>query len=208
MKKTLNIIILVLLVLSIFVGCGKSDEPKDKGNTEATTKIDFEEVFACTSKQKFSGLTSEQQNAIVEAGKQAGVAVMFTDADLDVVFFTREADNYHATYTAGDWNCYFPKDAEWPDDEFTQQVPKIDYPLFSAYTRPENGFSAIVKDLTMDQAKEYTEKVKKAGFTADAVVEDTEFAFKYSARNKKGYLVEIKFYISSTRNTLYLDVTK
>ena len=86
-------------------------------------------------------------------------------------------------------------DTAWPENEFTQQVPKPQFETtFSAYGETE---FTVVCMATIDQLKDYVKELKKAGFKKNSNTTD-ENAFgmaryDYTASNKKGYAVEVKY---------------
>lgn len=84
-------------------------------------------------------------------------------------------------------------DSKWPDNEFTQQVPKPDFPVSSAMTMG-TIFTAVLQDVTADQLRAYAEQVKGAGFTIEPGGMDADGVFQYSAYNEAGYWVMIGSY--------------
>ena len=62
---------------------------------------------------------------------------------------------------------------EWPDNEFTKQVPKPGFDLGSS-NLDKNEFNTIFIDITMDEARKYGEQLKAAGFTENLDVYDTD----------------------------------
>ena len=97
------------------------------------------------------------------------------------------------------------KPAQWPDDEFTRQIPKPDFNLFLANTSG-NKFTAVFKGVTLEQIKAYTESVKAAGFTLAPELDEAA-TYKYKASNGNGYSIDLTRYTSDDQ-TVYLWITK
>jgi len=87
-----------------------------------------------------------------------------------------------------------PQDPNWPDNEFTRQLPKPDFEIASVTTR-EIDFSAVCAGVTVEQLREYAQKLQKAGFTEDIVVNDENLMdmdfYTFTAKNSRGYQAEI-----------------
>jgi len=83
--------------------------------------------------------------------------------------------------------------AEWPENEFTKQVPRPNFEV-GIGTLTEEGYTAIC-GASITDLKDYVESLKRAGFNKDADTTDTSaFGFtvySYSANNGKGYYVDI-----------------
>ena len=83
---------------------------------------------------------------------------------------------------------------DWPENEYTKQVPKPPFGLTAAGT-DEYGFSVAFIGVETDDLRDYVEKLKDKGFTKDVESEDTEMfgivMFTYAASNSKGYRVEV-----------------
>ena len=61
----------------------------------------------------------------------------------------------------------------WPDNEFTKQVPKPGFSLGMSYS-DDKEFNISFEDVTMDDVRKYSEKLKGAGFTENIDVYDTD----------------------------------
>jgi hypothetical protein len=83
---------------------------------------------------------------------------------------------------------------DWPDNEFTKLLPKPDFALNVAADSGD-AFTVAFVDATVDQLKEYVEKVKSAGFTVDAETEESEVMgmsiYNYTAQNAAGYSIMV-----------------
>ena len=80
---------------------------------------------------------------------------------------------------------------EWPDNEFTSQVPKPPFPLaFGGFQ--DGDFCASFEDVPYADALAYGEQIQAAGFNIDLTVYDQEEGERYSfgAENSAGYGVD------------------
>jgi hypothetical protein len=101
---------------------------------------------------------------------------------------------------------------EWPDNEFTQQIPKSDAPLFDVLGpsslmegMPENMNLMFRSDDAEMQCRDYIEQLQGAGFTlpgdgANAAVKDDpgnekgeDRGVSYKAYNDSGWLVQVSW---------------
>lgn len=73
----------------------------------------------------------------------------------------------------GDGSAGFNEAGNWPDNEFTKQVPNPGFGTGNIYS-DENELSTTFEDITMDEARKYGEKLKAAGFTENLDVYDTD----------------------------------
>ena len=83
---------------------------------------------------------------------------------------------------------------DWPDNEFTKQVPKPDFAISLA--GGEGGsFGITFIDASIEQIKAYVEQVKAAGFTINPQTEDMEAGgmviYSFTAQNADGYTVTV-----------------
>lgn len=89
-----------------------------------------------------------------------------------------------------------PFDENWPENEFTKLLPKPDLERYGP-NGDDSFFSVAFADATVEQIREYAEKVKEAGFTVDPEVIDGEIMgmtmFSYSASNGAGYTATVNF---------------
>ena len=83
---------------------------------------------------------------------------------------------------------------DWPDNEFTKQLPKPDFENIMVVT-DEESMTVVAMNSTVEEAREYAEKLKKAGFTEslDENERKVEGAVVYSftASNGKGYEISM-----------------
>lgn len=89
-----------------------------------------------------------------------------------------------------------PFDENWPENEFTKLLPKPDLERYGA-NGDDSFFTVAFAGATVEQIREYAEKVKEAGFTVDPEVIDGEMMgmtmFSYSASNGAGYTATVNF---------------
>jgi predicted small lipoprotein YifL len=81
---------------------------------------------------------------------------------------------------------------EWPDNDFTKQIqnPAWDS-LYKTSVIADMMFSANYKDISAEQAKEYAEELKDAGFDTDISVNESDVVYSFGAQNGDGYSVGI-----------------
>lgn len=90
--------------------------------------------------------------------------------------------------------------AEWPDNEYTKQVPTPDMKILHSNS-DDDGFTVAFNNASAEQIKAYASKLKEAGFTTDAEEEDKEVMgmaiYSYTASNSDGYSVSLTFAVGS-----------
>jgi len=83
---------------------------------------------------------------------------------------------------------------DWPENDFTKQIPKPDFGL-TVGDMTDSEFSVLFQGATIEQIKDYVEKVKATGFTVNASTEDENIMgiviYSYEAKNSAGYKVEV-----------------
>lgn len=233
MKKLLALLLSALLMLSL-AACGGGNESNDDplkredgtsnpasqtggDNTPGTSAdigdIDFGSILGGNGATDvvYGKQDEATKQAIIDEAKKDGVDVSFgsdgsmTVKDTDGTEIVQKPD--------GTWVV---KDGEggegqiggnWPDNEFTKLVPKPDFTLTAANT-DSNGFTVAFSGATMEQMRDYAEKVKAKGFTIDPESEEQEVMgmviFTYAASNADGYRIEIV----SAAGTSGITITK
>jgi len=81
----------------------------------------------------------------------------------------------------------------WPENEFTKQVPKPSFETSFGGITSENEFSVICV-ASIDQLKDYVKELQKKGFTKNADTTDMNMfgaIYNYTADNGKGYTVDV-----------------
>ena len=212
MKKFLALLLSLSMVLALSAcGTGKPIGDLLKGNTGVSGQqetenpggnageFDFGAILSGNGgSELYSGYSAEQKAALVEAAKADGMDVEF-GADGSTTF--KDKDGSEVVQKAdGTWTVKDPDGGEgqlggsWPDNEFTKLVPKPDFALGAA-AGDSQEFSVVFMNATIKQMRGYTDKVKAAGFTVGAEVEDQELmgmvVYTYSASNAAGYQIEI-----------------
>lgn len=141
----------------------------------------------------YKNITPEQKRAIEESVSSEGVEVKITDTG----FIYKDEDG------EGQYG------GEWPNNKYTQMVPKPNFGTVMATYIEYDSCNVTLCDVTVDQMKAYASKVKQQGFNIDVEVEDsTAFGvtiYSYSARNKKGYEVEVSFAVGLGNITIEKD---
>ena len=220
MKKTLTLMALLILAFSLSA-CGDGSggnqpagsEPNNESatttspeqNTADKTAEDPSSLFpdlsaAIGGADKLAGYDAEAQQALIAAAREAGGDMEF-HSDGTVVFMD-DGGNVTTQKPDGTWE-YQSVDGEsgsvqfggeWPDNEFTRQLPKPDFTLSTAITS-DDGFTVIFIGATLDQIKAYAEQVKSVGFTVDENIEDREMSgmvfYTYTAQNTDGYEITV-----------------
>ena len=89
-----------------------------------------------------------------------------------------------------------PLNKNWVDNEYTQQLPKPDFNIFSA-VEAENAYNITFSGVTIEKLRIYAEKLKTAGFTNNLTVQDESImgfsVYNFSAGNTAGYIVNLVF---------------
>lgn len=65
----------------------------------------------------------------------------------------------------------FYEEGEWPDNEFTKQIPEPDFDVGDSFLLT-NGFTTTFRGVTLDEAREYGEALQAAGFTINLDIYD------------------------------------
>lgn len=106
----------------------------------------------------------------------------------------------------GTWNVVnddgslYQYGGNWPENEFTKQLPKPEMELLGANTE-DGEFNVAFANATIDDIRAYAEKVKAAGFDKDVDVQDQDVMgmtiYAFNATNAVGYSVSV-FYAAGT----------
>ena len=106
----------------------------------------------------------------------------------------------------GTWNVVnddgslYQYGGNWPENEFTKQLPKPEMELLGANTE-DGEFNVAFANATIDDIRAYAEKVKAAGFDKDVDVQDQDVMgmtiYAFNATNAVGYSVSV-FYTAGT----------
>ena len=194
-------------------GTSQTDDNGGENNAVNPEDIDFAAIMAGNGATDVVWGKQDEatKQAIIADAKKDGVDVSFgadgsmTVVDTDGTTMVQKPD--------GTWTI---KDAEgnegqvggdWPDNEFTNLVPKPDFELFAANTET-GSFSVAFTSATIEQIRDYAANVKAAGFNINEEVEDQEVMgmviYSFTAENADGYTVEI----TSANGTSALTISK
>jgi len=117
-------------------------------------------------------------------------AVTTTAAGVDTT--VPEATAGGDSTTSSDWEQIASIfSAQWPENEFTRQVPKPDFEVGLGATATETEFSFICVGTSLDQLREYVKELQQAGFTKNAESTDMLGMYSYTANNGRGYAVTV-----------------
>ena len=221
MKKILLLLLSVVLVFSL-VACGNEETPdpsgsenpgvsqsgennEDQGGENSTVNpedIDFAAIMAGNGATDVVWGKQDEatKQAIIADAKKDGVDVSFgadgsmTVVDTDGTTMVQKPD--------GTWVVKYEDGGEgqlggdWPDNEFTQLVPRPDMDIQYA-GEDEGEFVVTFAGATLEQIKAYADKLRGAGFTLDEEVEEQEAMgmalYSFSACNADGYQVELMY---------------
>jgi len=149
---------------------------------------------------KLSDADAAMRQAFIEEARRAGGDLEFR-ADGSVVY-TDPDGNSLTQNPDGTWEIT-DKDGSttsvqyggnWPENEFTRLVPKPDFDFLAA-VQTDNEYVVAFVNPTIDEIKDYVEKVKAAGFTVGADTTDMNIAglaaYTYTAKNRDGYEVTV-----------------
>ena len=173
-------------------------------NFEIEADLDIDQIYSdietAITDQLADKMVQEVQNIVNEELKEIGITVevkedgstkIETEIGIEV---TQKED--------GSWEVEVPEgeieelDGDWPNNEFTKQVPKPSFGARAANTQ-EKSFSIAFVDTKVEDIRNYVEELKKAGFTVNASNKDVEVfgvvAYSYKASNDAGYRVEVTF---------------
>jgi hypothetical protein len=236
MKKAILLILAPMLALSLAACGGGNDAPAESagnqgGDTPLTRDdtgaagtavpsgednaqdIDMGAIFSGNGGDTLiSSYDEATRQSIVNDAKEDGYDVEFeTDGSMvmtDAATGETITQNADGTWTIGDSEGNRGQvGGDWPDNDFTKLLPQPDFALVGAQTSADQ-FAVGFSDATVEQVKEYTEKVKDKGFTVGAETQDENLAgmiiFMYSAKNADGYGVEVAF----SSGTAGLIITK
>lgn len=85
---------------------------------------------------------------------------------------------------------------EWPENEYTSTIPKPDMKVSYAAVEGQ-AFGATLTAESMDQVKEYAEKIIASGYNIDKMVQDYENVYTLYAKNSDDYIIA---YVSNAEN--------
>jgi len=187
-KRILIALLCVLLLLTGLAGCKKTPDD-DADTTTSGFSDDFEALM--DGALELDDLSDAQKRKLAEEGAERGFVVTFDNGltvldDNGRVILRRTEDG--AVYD--EYGNLIVAGSDWPDNEFTRQVPN---PMIetSSTTFNAQGFTSMLDEMDKAAAEAYAKKLREAGFTIDIPVD-----FSYSkgvevnAKNAAGYIVE------------------
>jgi len=189
MKKRILISLLcVLLLLTGLAGCKKTPDDAPDTTTSGFSD-DFEALM--DGALELDSLSDAQKRKLAEEGAERGFVVTFDNGltvsdDNGRVILRRAEDG--AVYD--DYGTQIIAGSDWPDNEFTRQVPN---PMIETSSAESNAQSFTARLDMMDKAaaEAYAKKLREAGFTTD-VPPDFSYSkgVQVNAKNAAGYLVD------------------
>ncbi len=234
MKKVLTLILALILLLAL-PGCGllgklmpkpRSSESMGPGISELDEESDYEEYSEPDYSSEIFGddydytadatiygqMNAAERAAFIAQAAASGTQVTF-NADGSTTFVGDDGSvmtqNADGSWIGTDDEGTTQIGGEWPNNEFTKQVPKPDFgELFGASTQ-EKSFVVMFTDAKMDDVRAYIEKVKAKGFTINPETTDETAmgvtALSYTAENAAGYKVEIASVVGMNSITISKD---
>ncbi len=173
-------------------------------NYEVEADLDIDKIYSdietAITEQLEDKLLQEVQNMVNEELKEVGMTVEIKEdgstkiqTETGIGVTQREDGSLEIEATEGEIEQL---DGNWPENEFTKQVPKPSFDATAANTQ-EKSFSVAFVDTNVDDIRAYVAELKNAGFTVDASNKDVEVfgvvAYSYKASNGAGYSVEVTF---------------
>lgn len=201
--KKISTILCVSVVALTLAACGTKNEIDTGSNTSETTgynEITEDDAPLIREDDKNeSNVASETQNS---ENAEADAATILADPStfnkanlsqeqLDALAKDAEENGYSYEWDENGTLVIIESDGDaiswgskWEKNEFTEQVPALNEDFIVASEIEENGYAAMLS-WTLEDAREYGEKIKNAGFVQDATSMDTESMFLYMASNDK-----------------------
>ncbi len=223
MKKITAILLVLLLAFSL-AACGGDKQPnnddplnrddpstsqtqsgENNGDTSGAPDVDFNEIMGGATDTVWGKQDEATKQQIISEAKADGYDVTFgADGSMTLVNPTTGEtviQNSDGTWTFDDGEGSGQLGGSWPDNEFTKLIPNPGFDMLMTSTEG-NDFTAAFSNTTVEQLREYTEKVKAAGFTIDAETMDEDAGgmviYTYTAKNAQGYTIQISFAMGSS----------
>ena len=213
MKKAPTLILALILLLAL-PGCGllgkiiskaesKVSEMNEYSELEESSEPDYNSktVSGFDSTDTIYGqMTAAERAAFIQQAALSGAQVTF-NADGSTTFVyengtvTKQNADGTWTYSDEDGTATTQFGGQWPDNEFTRQVPKPDFEELFGATTDGNTFTVLFTDTDNSKMRTYIETVKAEGFTIDAsTTDETALGFpvlSYTAKNTAGYEITV-----------------
>ncbi|MDR1539313.1 MAG: hypothetical protein LBU32_15210 [Clostridiales bacterium] len=176
----------------------ESSEPSEDATAETSGTFDINSLITSQGGSALiSALGDEEKQLFIDAAIAAGYNVEFGEDGSMNLSNAQTGDeiiqNSDGTWQTGaaEANSAQTEDI-WPDNEYTQLIPKPDFAVTSVLEN-EGIFTASFAGTEADALRAYVEQLKASGFTVDAQESDTEAegiaAISYIAKNADGYEV-------------------
>ena len=225
MKKAILLALALVMVFALAACGGKdnstnsNDDPLNRpgGSTSTTTPETSVQgevpdlAGAIGGTGKLSDYDAATRQAMIDAARAEGGDLVFK-SDGSVVYTdpdgSKTIQNPDGTWT---WENEDGGQAQFggelPENEFTKLLPKPDFALTAA-SASNDSFTVAFSGVTLEQTKDYVEKVKAKGFTVDPESQDMEVAgmvtYSYTAKNADGY----EILVFNMNGTSGLEITK
>ena len=222
--KKIVFITLAILLAAVLAACGllpdvtggDNDPPLTrKDGTDVTVSVnggkslnmpdpsglDFDAIFGYAGIGTVWGEQSEEiKQQLIEAARENGFDVTFDEngcAILTAADGTQMKQNESGAWLPVSGTGDIPHfGGDWPDNEFTRKVPNPGFSILVANAE-DDEFTAVFNNVTAAQIRAYVEKVKAAGFTVDAELEDQVVMdmeiYSYTASDRDGWTVSVSF---------------
>lgn len=158
----------------------QESQPSDSANSE----IEWGNIIADPGTFNRNNLTAEQIAAI-ELDAQQNDYIVDWDKDGNLII----------TEEGGDMITF---GANWPENEYTKQVPKLSEEFVVACDSEEEMFTAVLS-WSIDDAKDYAKKLQSKGFNNDPTDMDMGSMYIFTADNGT-YSVTITWGAGETSN--------
>ena len=163
---------------------------------EASSGPDLSDLLALLG----GGNSEEARKALVEAAKAQGYEVSYGEdgslilKDADGTALVQGPDGSWSVQGSGEGTAQLGGD--WPDNEYTRQVPKPELPIYASSLEGDS-FSVVFSGAETASLKAYAVMLKEAGFTLEAEEQEQTLygvsMYTYVAENAAGFRVSLYF---------------
>lgn len=182
MKKILAILLIFVVALGLFAGCGAKEKAEQAAKQAASRAAENAGQTDPTGggydpdpyvpNNETPGQTDPPANG---GNENSGTNSFAQDLSEAAAAWSQIGQMFNAT---------------WPENEFTKQVPKPNFEIALGIP-DESSYTAAFSNATVETLKDYVKDLRRAGFTQN---EDTQeyFGYSFSADNGK-YRVEVLY---------------
>ncbi len=221
--KKLFALVLALIVPLMLPGCGLLGKLIPKPTAPETSESEEDHDYEAYSESEYSDyensepeysdgydysgtdtiygqMSAAEKAALIQQAALSGTKVTFNaDGSTTFVYDDGSVTAQNAdgtwTYSDGDGTATTQFGGNWPDNEFTRQLPQPDFEdLFGAVTG-DNTFTVLFAETDVEKMRDYIGAIKEKGFTIDAeTTDETAFGFtalSYTAKNAAGYEITV-----------------